>query len=418
MLNRSNYLQQRAESLLFRIGSLSSLRRLVNLPPQQDISERQWAVLEPQLAAATARLSSRVKRATDQLLPHIDDGRATRRLNAALGQIELDLSRAFLFFDTYMDVLTQRNSPELGAILRGCDALAMDAMRRDHPALSIIEPPLVYCDRGFGASIVRESVPFPDTSPNPMPLLQIPYGRLKEKHNLTSILHESGHQGLARLQLVSPLADTLRDALARAGAPQQVRHLYAQWSFEIGPDFWAFALSGIAEAAAIRDLFALPSGHALRVSYHDPHPPPYLRALLTFDWCRRAWGQGPWDDWERQWLAAYPLHAAPTETRRVLLQARRVIPVVGQALFDTRFRVLGRRRLLDLFDLAPLAPNELKRRASGIRSGKLDLTRLAPSVQLAVFRMVREWYPVGEAPLDRLMSDWLTRLGRAYRQVF
>ncbi|TXH37036.1 MAG: hypothetical protein E6Q98_09060 [Rhodospirillaceae bacterium] len=389
----------------------------MNLPPQQDISERQWAVLEPQLAAATARLSSHVKRATDQLLPHIDDGRATRRLNAALGQIELDLSRAFLFFDTYMDVLTQRNSPELGAILRGCDALAMDAMRRDHPALSIIEPPLVYCDRGFGASIVRESVPFPDTSPNPMPLLQIPYGRLKEKHNLTSILHESGHQGLARLQLVSALAETLQDALARAGAPRQIRHLYAQWSFEIGPDFWAFALSGIAEAAAIRDLFALPSGHALRVSYHDPHPPPYLRALLTFDWCRRAWGQGAWDDWERQWLAAYPLDAAPTETRRVLLQARRAIPVVGQALFDTRFRVLGRRRLLDLFDLAPLAPNELKRRASGIRSGRLDLTGLAPSVQLAVFRMVREWYPIGEAPLDRLMSDWLIRLGRNYRHA-
>ncbi|MDY0883487.1 hypothetical protein ACFPL7_11050 [Dongia soli] len=387
----------------------------MNLPPQQDISERQWAVLEPQLAAATARLSARVKRATDQLLPHIDDGRATRRLNAALGQIELDLSRAFLFFDTYMDVLTQRNSAELGAILRGCDALAMDAMRRDHPALGIIEPPLVYCDRGFGASIVRESVPFPDTSPNPMPLLQIPYGRLKEKHNLTSILHESGHQALARLQLVSALADTLRDALARAGAPEQIRHLYALWSFEIGPDFWAFALSGIAEAAAIRDLFALPSGHALRVSYHDPHPPPYLRALLTFDWCRRAWGQGAWDDWERQWLAAYPLDAAPTETRRVLLQARRFIPVVGQTLFDTRFRVLGRRRLLDLFDLAPLAPNELKRRASGIRGGKLDLTGLAPSVQLAVFRMVREWYPIGEAQLDRLMSDWLMRLGRSYR---
>lgn len=417
MISRGNYLQQRAESLLFRIGSLGSLRRLVNLPPQQDISERQWAVLEPQLAAATARLSARVKRATDQLLPHIDEGRATRRLNAALGQIELDMSRAFLFFDTYMDVLTQRNSPELGAILRGCDALAMDAMRRDHPALRIIEPPLVYCDRGFGASIVRESVPFPDTSPNPMPLLQIPYSRLKEKHNLTSILHESGHQALARLQLVSALAETLRDALARAGAPQQIRHLYALWSFEIGPDFWAFALSGIAEAAAIRDLFALPSGHALRVSYHDPHPPPYLRALLTFDWCRRAWGQGAWDDWERQWLAAYPLDAAPTETRRVLIQARRVIPVVGQALFDTRFRVLGRRRLVDLFDLAPLAPNELKRRARGIRGGKLDLTGLAPSVQLAVFRMVREWYPIGEAPLDRVMSDWLMRLGRIYRQA-
>ena len=84
---------------------------------------------------------------------------------------------AFTFFDTYMDVLTQRRSPELGPVLAGCDVLA--GMRWPGASDATRRPPLVFCDRGFGASIVRESVPFPDGTPNPMPLIQIPYSRLK-----------------------------------------------------------------------------------------------------------------------------------------------------------------------------------------------------------------------------------------------
>lgn len=414
---RGRRLQRRAESIRYRIESLTHLRRMVDLPARQDIAERQWSVLEPQLHAAAARLSSRLKRATDALLPHSGAAAGARRLNSALGQIELDLSRAYLFFDSYMDVLTQRSSPELGAVLGGCDALALDAMRRDHPALALVEPPLVYCDRGFGASILRESIPFPDGSPNPMPLIQIPYVRLKEKYNLTSILHEAGHQALARLGLVEALARAVRAALARADAPTAIQHFYGRWSFEIGPDFWAFALSGAAEAAAVRDLFALPTAHALRISFDDPHPPPYLRALLTFDWCRRAWGRGIWDEWEEAWMETYPLDSVPAETRGVLTAARRYVAVIGRTLFETRFANLDRRRLVDLFDLAALAPDRISQRAGRVRKGRLNLAGLTPSVQLAVFRMVREWHPIDETMLDRAMTEWLIRLGRRGRRL-
>jgi hypothetical protein len=311
-----------------------------------------------------------------------------------------------------MDVLTQRYPVELGAVLGGCDVLALHSMRRDHPALALIEPPVVHVDRGISARIMRESVPFPDVSPNPMPLIQIPYDRLKQKYNLTSILHEAGHQALARLQLISPLSRALRRAVGRAGAPEVVAHLYGQWAFEIGPDFWAFALSGVAEAAAIRDLFALPSAQALHISFTGPHPPSYLRALLTFDWCRRAWGRGAWDDREREWIAAYPLVRVPPESRRLLLRARSFVPVVGRELFSARFRGLDNRTLLDLFDLSAVNPIRLQRVAGGIPADRLDLRGLSPCAQLAVFRMVREWQPIGEERLDRLMTAWLIRLGR------
>jgi hypothetical protein len=411
MRARGEGLRRRADSLLFRIRGLASLRQLVNLSSEQDITPRQWSVLEMQLNAASALLTTRTKAATDSLLPRARDASARRKLNAALGQIELDLSRAYTFFDTYMDVLTQRRSGELGPVLAGCDVLAYQAMRREHPTLTAIEAPLVFCDRGFGAAIVRESVAFPDGTPNPMPLIQIPYSRLREKCNLTSVLHEAGHQSLTRLQLVAALPLAFRAALTRAGAPKAVCDLYALWAFEIGPDFWGFCLSGVAQAAAMRELFAMPPSHALRLSVTDPHPPPYLRVLLSFDWCRRAFGRGRWDAWEQEWELLYPLTGPASTTRTLLQSARRFVPVVGDALFNYRFRELENRALVDLFDLTAISPAEVRRVAEKAASGVLNLRGLTPCAQLAVFAELREMRAMTEERLDDLMTVWLRHLG-------
>ena len=386
------------------------------LSARNDISERQWAVIEPQLVASSVRLSGRVRRASEALLPKAGSKRAASELGHALGQIELDMARAFTFFDTYMDVLTQRHAPDLGAVLAGCDVLALEAMRRDHPALAIIEPPLVYCERGIGAAIARESVPFPDGSSNPMPLIQIPYARLSEKYNLTSLLHEAGHQALHRLQLIETLSRLIHAALAESGASKTVSQLFSLWTSEVAPDFWAFGLTGVAEAAAVSELFSMPSSYALRISPGDPHPPPYLRALLCFDWCRHAWGQGLWDEWELNWIDSYPLDAVPPETRRLLMEARRYIPVIGNVLFDSRLSVLGGRRLLDLLDLNAVSPSNLER-AVGKESKKIDLTGFTACAQLAAFRMIREWRQIPEDRLDQLMTAWLVKLGNERRRL-
>jgi hypothetical protein len=332
-------------------------------------------------------------------------------LNAALGDIELELSRAYTFFDTYMDVLTQRYSTRLGPLLAGCDVLAWHGMRRDHPALRIVEPPLVFCDRGFGASIIRESVRLPDGTPNPIPLIQIPYSRLKEKCNLTSVLHEVGHQALMRLGLVSALPKALRAALARAGASPLTRDMFALWSSEIGPDFWTFCTSGMAAAAGLREILALPPSHVFRVSWTDPHPPPYLRVLLSFEWCRQQWGRGDWDAWRREWTALYPLEGATGEARTILAEGVTHLPTVARTLFATRFRTLDGRRLPDLFRLSDLSPPALAAVAAGLDAGTLRLTGVSPPTQLAVFRFIRERSRISEERLDGIMSGWLTRLG-------
>ena len=167
----------------------------------------------------------------------------------------------------------------------------------------------------------------------------------------------------------------------------------------------------------MRELFAMPPAHALRLSVTDPHPPPYLRVLLVFDWCRRAWGRGQWDDWEREWELLYPLSGMSGETRRLMRDARRFVPAIGAALFNHRFRELETRALVDLFDLSAVSPSAVQRVAAQAASGVLDLRGLTPCVQLAVFAELRQMRAMSEERLDDVMTTWLRRLGERRPRV-
>lgn len=409
---------QRIEALRVRVEALGSLRDLVALPSSRDLSPAQWTAISAPLGAKRERLLGRLNEGQHRFLPMVlADPRAARQLNRLLAHSDLQLTRAFTYFDTYMDVLTQRSSPELGPLLAGCDVLARDALHGRHPALGLMAPPLVHCDRGFGASILRAGVALVDRTPNPIALIQIPYSRLKEKYNLTSVLHEAGHEAIIRLDLARVLPQALRTALANAAAPPTARELFSLWCYEIGPDFWTFCASGMAQAAGLRDVLSLPAEYVFHVSTTDPHPPPYLRVLLSFEWCRQVWGSGDWDKWEEEWRSLYPLSEARASARRTLASCEPLLPVVSRVLLRTRFRALGGRAIPDLFDLAPLKPSELTKVAQTAASGSLNLKALAPSAQLAVFRTIRDHGRLTERSLDQVMSRWLVELGRAGKQT-
>jgi hypothetical protein len=405
-------MQKRYEGALRRIEGIGSLRQTLSLPAGRDISERQWDVIEAKIRAVRERLEARLKNDYRSMMATSSPTAALRPLNYLLGECELELTKAYAFFDTYLDVLSQRHIPSLGQLLAGCDALAWDSIHRYHPALAIVEPPLVYCDRGFGASTIREGVVMPGQSPNPLPLIQIPYSRLIEKYNLTSVLHEVGHEAMVRLGLVKRLPIVIRSALSKAGAPADLQNFFGLWMSEIAPDFWAFCGAGVAAAGGIREVLALPSTYVFRLSWTDPHPPAYLRVLLNFQWCRTVWGNGWWDEWEREWKAVYPLTDAPVAQRQVLREAERYLPLVSNVLLNTRFRVLEGKTLPSLFDLPTLHPAALKPIARQAAQGKLDLKNLRPCAHLAVFRIVKQMGYLDEPALDRVMSDWLNRLNR------
>ncbi len=397
-----------------KIGLLSSLRGTVSLSPNNDITDRQWTAIELPLLAMEAKLFEQLKEQSRRYLSRLHQPKAKKELNRLIGKISLSLSDALMYFDTFVDLLSQRHLPEVGLLLGGCDVLAYDALDKKHPALTAIEPPLVSFNRGFGASILREGVAVLNGKPNPIPAITIPYTKIKAKYNLTSIIHEAGHEAMVRLGLLKVLPLALSVALSDAGASRQVQKLFALWVKEIAPDFWGFCNCGAAQASSIREILRLPPHRVYWYSFSDPHPSPWLRVLLCFEWCRQVWGRGDWDDWEKEWISLYPLEEAPARSREILKEGKRFLPLIASVLLRSRFKVLDRKTILSLFDLNDIAPHKLE----GIimtakKTGILDISGFSPCGQLALFRTLRDKNLLTEKSLDRLMTKWLILLSKS-----
>jgi hypothetical protein len=382
---------------------LRRLRSVLAIPRDRDLTAAQWTAIEGELDVLAHELEKPILEVARRWLPE-RTAAAREAARGALGELELRTSEAYAFFDTFMDVLTQRLSPELGLMLKGCDMLAADALERGHPALRLAGAPLVYCNRGFGAAIIRTGVLLSVAGRCPVPLIQVPYARLQEKYNLASLIHEVGHEAIVRLRIRMRLVHAMRRHLD-GHTRREVRDRYARWTLELGPDFWAFGCCGAAQAATVRDVLAIPPAQAVADAF-GVHPPVYLRTLMAYHWCRRTFGRGPWDDWEHEWRLAHRRQTLPPVVR----EAERLIARASDVFFEAPLGPLGGRPLVDLFDLDSLSPASLGARLRGSTTESSQFRALRPTTQLAVFRLLRDRSVVSERRLDRSMSQWLSDL--------
>jgi hypothetical protein len=414
MYGSGEHFAQRIIGLRRRARGLRKLRELVAVAPSHDLRATQWAVIEGELGKAAHRFEASLDELARARLIDVNERESRVQLASALGRLELELSSTYALFDTFMDVLTQRSSARLGPLLKGCDVLALDALRRDrHPALAVAAPPLVYLNRGFGAAILRSGVAIPAGGRAPVPLVQLPYARLQEKYHLSSLVHEVGHEALVRIGLRDRLVHAVRKRLDGLVDPA-IRDACARWITELAPDFWAFGCCGTAHAMTVRDVLALPLAQSFEVREGAVHPPVYFRTLAAFDWCRRAFGRGEWDDWERAYRDLHPLGAARADDRAFLEEAIRIaLPRISDLLFSERFAVLERRALADLFDLGDLHPVRLSRDLHHTSTRGAAFAAERPTTQLSVFRWMREVSRVSETALDDAMTDWLCSLARS-----
>jgi hypothetical protein len=375
-----------------------------------DLTPRQWAALDSQLGSIKSNLLSRLNIVASQYLNSINDHSAAE-FNSLLGSFELELTRAFNFWDTCADMITQRCS-KFGILLAGCDAIAYDAMIKEHPTLQSLEPPIVYCDRGFGASILRQGVRIFPHIVTPFAFIQIPW--FKKKEDLSSIIHEMGHLEFGKLQLLEPIARALRVNLDRSGASRNLVELFVRCVPEISSDFYGFCCTGVAQALSIKEILSLPASNVFFISETDVHPPIYLRVLLSIMWCKIFWGSGIWDKMEREWIEFYPMHNLPKDVRVTLDDGRKYLDIVSRVLIDTKFETISGRRIKDLFDMNNLRPCKLEKIIqSAINSRTLNLKGLKPCIQLAVIRLLREDPHITDESFDQLVTNWLFKLAKS-----
>jgi hypothetical protein len=408
-MTAQRFFLNKIESLRSRAKALEYLRKDLALPAERDIQATQWEALENQLSGVSNGLQKKLRACADRFLSESGNATERNRLVQSLGALELETANAFTFYDTYMDLLTQRLSQPIGALLKGCDAIAADGMQRGY-LTEISLPPLVYCDRGFGAFTCREGVSLLPGAPNPIQFIAVPYARLIEKYNLISVYHEVGHQTLVKLNMIPLLQHIVITRLVRAGATAPLAGLFANWIKELAPDFWAFCLTGMAQTCSLRDVLFLPPQQAFQIYPGQQHPPSYLRMLASVAWCRHLWGSGEWDDWAQQWKAKYPLTQCDADTRQLLKQAELLLPVLAQVLCDARFRKLNNRPLSSLFALNEVAPEKLRSLATIDDTYAPAFKKTPIGAQLAAFRLMREKRKTSLKTLDAAMQEWLTRL--------
>jgi hypothetical protein len=354
------------------------------------------------------RLQARLTQGARKYLQNLSDVSSAREMNNLIGLIEIESSKAFTFYDTLFDTLSQRNS-KLGRILPGCEKIAADALRRDHPLLKMLNASIVCFNRGYGAAMLREGVPLPYGIKNPVSFMQIPYSKVVSLSTLTSEAHEAGHVAMNKLGLESTFHQLIQKSLSDAGASPTVVDLLGSAHTEIFADVWGICLCGGAYASVSRDLLSVPPKLALAINSNDPHPTPTVRALLLFELCRQLWGRGMWDGWQEEILLTYPLEMLPQSHRNIIREQIQFLQILSNAMLTTGLKVLDGKPITSLFDLDGISPENLKSNSSSEEN--FIVKGFRPCQQLSLFRYLLDTGRIQEDALNRLMVRWLLSIG-------
>lgn len=314
--------------------------------------------------------------------------------------------------DFYGDAINTRTNPKLRAILRALDFIAgrsMEALLR--PLGRAVPPALTYIDKGMGASILRAGLRLWDLGTvSPAAAIKI------TRHNLyrpTSLIHETGHQVENLLDWAAEFAALLRRELGARTAPEVV-DVWAETCTEVVADIFAFVHCGYAAVAALHDVVAADEATVLRYLPGDPHPIPYIRVLLNVEYCRRAYGSGPWDALASAWIESHPLARAAPGTRAFLEQSVALLPQLADLSLVRPMRALGGRAIVQLLDPAQVHPKVLTQWARQLGPALYTSPHWANAepmrlLALSGYRMATE--PEHADEIAKQYESWTLRIG-------
>jgi hypothetical protein len=122
-----------------------------------------------------------------------------------------------------------------------------------------------------------------------------------------SLFHEVGHQAIAVLNLLPASAAVVKAKQLLAAAEKAAWELWERWISEVAADFWAVSHLGIGATLGVFGVLSLPRAFVFRVDSRDPHPFPWIRAVLS---CALGNTLFPHLQWQRlESVLAIPLSA-------------------------------------------------------------------------------------------------------------
>jgi hypothetical protein len=321
------------------------------------------------------------------------------RFNAVLSQLEL-----------FHQVIGQRSESEQGVWLSGLDAVAADALAL--PEYYEAPPVICYLDRGIGGAIRRARTRMPGGGENPVAVIRIPRERMIGSGIASSLIHETGHQAAAILELVPSLEQVLR-AKQQAANESSAWRLWERWISEIVSDFWSVARVGVVSTLGLIGVVSLPRPFVFRINVDDPHPTPWIRVKLS---CAIGDGLYPHPQWQRVaklWESYYPTAGLVDERRNLLARLEESLPEFVATLISHRPKALRGRSLREAMNVEQRTPGRLTQLFAAWNTAPELMYRAPPSLVFAVLGQARadgSMSPEDESELlAKLLTFWAMR---------
>jgi hypothetical protein len=379
----------------------AGLERYLGVALRQNLAE---AVNRLQKEAAVLRAQFNAAQTADDL----------ERVRLQVVAFRRRYARTETLVDFYGDAVNTRTNPDIAALLRACDVMAVRSMTQVLDPLGKTTPPvLTYVDKGVGASILKAGLRLWDAGTlSAVAAVKIVF------HNLfrpTALIHETGHQAAH----ITGWNDELAEALERGlpGASRDAAEVWGSWASEIAADTFAFAHTGYAAVAGLCDVLSGDEATVFHLRPGDPHPIPYIRVLLGTEMCTRFFGAGPWDDLASAWTRSYPLeNAARYGTEDLLRRSLPLLPRIVELCLRAPMRAFGGRPLISLADPGHVKPEALAQLE--LRAGQAlhtsqhwiwsECLRL-----LALSGLRAATMPERATEVLKRQEDWMLRLGMA-----
>ena len=374
-----------------------------------------WAQLEEYLRfRLRERLLSSVRALEAEgslLAARLDSGAQLEDARASLLRLRQRYLAVEATVEWYGDAVQQRTTPRLGAVLRGLDTIAVDAMDAFLRPLGIETPPaLTYPDKGLGAAVLRAGIRLWDRGGlSPVAAIKI------TRHNLahpTALIHETTHQVAHLSGWNAELRDVLRSVVGRQS--MALADLWSSWASEIAADVGAFALAGWSPVPALATVVDGPTSVVHRVRPGDPHPPSWIRVMFNVQLCKSWFGStGPWDDLAEAWQARHDPSALSGADAGVASASIPLLPSIADACTRRPYKAFGGRPLSALADpnrVSPAALQELSRSTAG---SLLTSTFLARNDSLRILALLTSDQPLDPSAATARtarLHDWLARL--------
>lgn len=374
-----------------------------------------WTALEAESGVALRRsLAGALKRlngAADAVLEGLSIAESPEDLPQLTTQLRL-LRRQYFrverIVDFYAESIRTRTDPRMSALLRACDRLARESMRRVLGPLGRPVPPvLCHAGAGAGAAILKDELVLWDGQTES----QVAAIKVARQNLLrpTNVIHETGHQVAHILDWNGELATVLRESIEGSNA-----HVWAGWASEMAADAYSFVHTGYASVTGLHDVVAGDADFVFRHVPSDPHPISYIRVFLGIEMCRRSYGKGPWDGLAHAWRVQYPLAQAPARTASLLRSLQPDLQHVVELLIHRPMHAFGGRTLSELADpqrVSPSSLSDLRKRAGGALFRKPRWLAEASLETLALSGLDLAAAPAHSAEITSRQEAWMRRLG-------